>query len=155
MPTTQCQIGPRFSAVQPPGELIPCHAIKLPDIPVQHPFSGRRNSRKFQRFLYIPTVYRCYDISLNQSPADTTAHRHLRRNLRQRPTKLTAYDSTTCSRRADTTRHSKAIQPRPPCAIPFRFSHYAQQQSPPSSSPTCNHSSPPYPYRCPTISHLL
>lgn len=27
MPTTQCQIGPRFSAVQPPSELIPCHAI--------------------------------------------------------------------------------------------------------------------------------
>lgn len=92
---------------------------------------------------------------LNQPPAQTTVHQHSRRNPQQRPTKLTAYDSTTCSRRANSTQDPNTNHTHKPCVIPSRSSHYAQQQSPPSSSPTCNHSSPPYPYQSPTISHPL
>ena len=157
MPTTQCQIGPRFSAVQPPSELIPCHAIKLPDIPVHHSFSGRTGSRKLQRLLYIHTVYRCYKIPTSHQniPQYTDTGDETHDNAQR--TKLTAYDSTTCSGRANTSRHPGPNQTHthPTCVIPSKSSHYARQQSPPSSSPTFNHSSPPYPYQSPTISHLL
>jgi len=45
----------------------------------------------------------------NQPPAQTTIHRHLGRNPRQHPTKLTAYGSTTCSRRVNTTQDRTRI----------------------------------------------
>jgi hypothetical protein len=155
-PTTHCQIGLRFSAVQPPSELISSYPSTQSSYYCTHPSLAfdlwperQIGSSKLSVHTYCSSLLQYFEPPSTHDPVKP----HLRRKPRRRPTKLTAYDSTTCSRRADTTQELNTNRQRQPCAIPFKSSHCAQRQSPPSSSQTCNHSSPPFPYQSPTTSH--
>jgi hypothetical protein len=145
--TTQFHFGPRFSAIQPPSELIPktledqvsiCHSLRVPAILqciafcTYGAFFGTRHYSQLQAHTIV-----CSYTEHGTDDAQRGLH------LRHR------------SRRAHTTQDLTTTEEHTPCAILSKCSHYAQQQPPPFSSQTSNLSSRPYPYQSPTTSHRL
>lgn len=146
-PTTQCHFRPRFSAVQPPSELIPCHAFEL-----LVSFFATIRGRAIQPSLYIRSIL--YNTTKAQHPTFSYPGAAVSRT---RPSTLNEAHGLHLhfySGRAHTCYNSRTTGTPTQCAILSKYSHYAPQQSLPSSFRTSNLSSPPYRYHSPTTFRL-